>query len=280
MSTGPSTVVKYVTLTPPSVSLLSAAILLEESDERWVNGLNYVPDGCGEGEIFDLCDNDPITGFEKTISASSDPVTGSPFGLVAQDTCTTFSRNARDYFARATRKLLAMESALLADEVWTGSLGLNPRLADPSNVDATGSGAEPLVTAIALIEQTFYDTSPGVRPMIHMRPFVLETLLALGSVGLRREGNVWYTAMDSVIAVDRGYPGTGPSGEAVDVNTEWIYATPVLAVRRSAIVTIPNTLKDAVLRTENQVTVFAERAVQATWDNNCPTISLKVDRTP
>lgn len=276
---GASTYVQGVPLSPPAISLLNAAIVENETDERWVNGLHYVPEAGGVAEVFELCDNDPDTGFTKTIVAASTPLTGTPHGIVAQDTCSTFSYQARDYQARATRQLLAMESRLIAAELWEGTLGLNPFLADPTATVATGTASpESLLYAIGTIEEAFYATSTQ-RCMIHMRANVLEAIQTLsGGAALRREGNTFYTQLDSVVSVDRGYTGTGPSGQAVTTTQEWIYATAVVQIRHSPVVVFPDRMPEAVLRRENQVTFFAERAVHAAWDYNTPTIALNVKR--
>lgn len=276
---GASTFVRGVPISPPNISLLNAAIVEDERDERWVNGLHYVPEAGGVAESFELCDNDPESGFQKSITAASGPLTGTPYGIVAQDTCSTFSHQARDYQARATRQLLAMESRLIAAELWEGTLGINPFLADPTATVAVGTATpESLLYAIGTIEEAFYANSTQ-RCMIHMRANVFEGIQALtGGAALRREGNVYYTQLDSVVAVDRGYTGTGPANQAVTTTVEWIYATTIVQIRHSPIVVFPNTMPEAVLRRENQVTFFAERAVHATWDYNTPTIALQVKR--
>src|SRR4051812_17749821 len=105
-SLGPDAVVQQPLLTPPSLGLLSSANVIDEAtDERWVNGFGYSPEGCGVAEAFDLCAT-----FTKTVAASAPPITGTPFGMVAQDTCSSYTKDHREYQARANRKLLAMES--------------------------------------------------------------------------------------------------------------------------------------------------------------------------
>ena len=270
---GATALVKSLTLSPPSISLLNSAIVEDETDERWVNGLRYIGESPSTGEVFNLCGS-----FTKNVAAASTPLTGTPYGVVAQDTCSTIGFRTRDFQARATRQLLAVESRVIAHELWTNSLGLNPALADPLDVVVTGTTSpESLLYAIGTIEQAFYAVS-SQRAMIHMRPNILEAIQSLTGSALRREGNVYFTAMDSVISADRGYPGTGPTGQAVSTTQEWIYLTTMVQIRHSPVMVVPTGISEAVLRTQNEVTFFAERAVSAIWDYNTPTFALNVKR--
>jgi hypothetical protein len=269
-------VVQTAPLTPPSVSLISAAIAAQESDERWVNGFLYQPEGCGAADIFDICNNnDPSAGFSKTISNNTTPITGTPVGVVAQDTCSTWGWQVADYRARATRMLLAVESFKLARELWEGTTGLNVSLMQAGVASTVNTGVTAL-DAIGQLEQSFYNSSPAQRAMIHASPRFVEFVQHIsGGAALRREGNVFYTYMDTIVAVDKGYRGKGPNNAA----GEWLYITPIVTVRRGAISIVPDDMSEALLRKQNQVTFFAERPVSATWDYNCQTYALSVDFT-
>jgi hypothetical protein len=274
----PPQVVQQPQLVPPTVGLLTSANVVEETDERWVNGFAYAPEGCGAGEVFDLCAT-----FTKTVAGAAPPVTGTPYGLVAQDTCTTFSHLERDYVARATRKLLAIETFLLERELWSDTLGLNPHLADAGNaefVDATGSSPSDLRLAIADLEQAALDCMPGRRVMLHVRPWVLNAILgATGSSALIRfDGTRYYTPSNNLVVPGRGYPGTSPAG-AEPSTSEWIYASTMVDVRHGPVFTTPSTLREATNRQTNQVTYFAERAAHASFDYDCCVVGLEVSRT-
>lgn len=268
-------IVQQTPLTPPNVSLIAAAIAVEEADERWINGITYVPEGCGDADTVDICDNDPVDGFQKTVDNSATPISGTPFAIVASDTCTTSGFRVRDFQARATRMLLAIESFKLARELWEGGLGLNPFFTQPGLASTVATGVAP-EDVLGKLEAAFYETSPAVRAMLHLSPRLLERLMYdSGGAALRREGNVYYTWMDSVVAVDKGYRGQGPSA----ASGEWAYITPIVTIRRGPIGVIPNNLSEATLRHENEITFFAERAIQATWDYNCQAYTVSVDLT-
>ncbi len=209
------------------------------------------------------------------------PITGAPYGVGASDKCSTFGFETADYQGRAERMLRAVESYYIARELWLGTLGTNAHLADPISTIVTGSATpETLLNAIGTIEEAFYAHSPAARCMIHMTPGYLEALQTYsGGAALRRGGNAYYTQMDSIVAVDKGYPGTGPAGQAASPASLWIYATPVVQIRLGPIMVTPGTLAEATNRTDNTVIYYAERPVQVAWDFNCPIIALNVKRT-
>lgn len=276
MSLGPAVVVQQPPLVPPPISLVNSAIIAEEPDERWINGFQYSPEACEGGQVFPL-DCEPTE--TKLIAAASPPITGTPYGIVAQDTCSTFSYQSRDYVARATRLLLATESAFIASELWTPTNNIGFTNA-PNIVDATvGSPVDPTV-AIGIIEAAFYACDLVHTPMIHMSPGLFLQIAGVTGAGelLRREGNRWYTPTGAQIVVDSGYPGTGPGGTAPTATDEWMWATAPVQLRRGPIMVIPSDFPEAVLRRENQVTFRAERAAHASFNYNCCVVALQVER--
>jgi hypothetical protein len=269
-------VVQQTPNSPPSVSLIAAALAVQEVDERWVNGIRYQPESCGAADVFDICNNnDPNSGFSKTVANNTTPITGTSLGIVAQDTCSTWGWQVADHQARATRLLLSVESFKIARELWEGNTGLNPYLMRADLTSTVNINVNPL-DAVGQLERAFYNTSPAPRAMVHMSPRFLELLMGIsGGQALRREGNVYYTWMDSVVAVDKGYQGKGPGG----VGGEWAYITPIVTIRRGKVDVIPDTMAEATSRKDNKVTFFAERPFSATWNYNCPSYTLSVDVT-
>ncbi len=275
MSLGPQALVTPSPLVPPSVSLLTAAITVDETNERWVNGILYTPEGCGAADVIEICDHDPQSGAQKTAADSDTEISGTPIGIVASDTCTTRGFQSRDFKARANRMLLAVESYYLARDLWEGTSGLNVHLTQPGLATTAATNVSPR-DVIGTLETAFFDTSPAPRAMIHMSPKFLERLMfESGGAALRREGNVYYTWMDSVVAVDKGYRGKGPN----NVGGEWVYITPVVQIRRGPISYVPEEMSEAVLRRENKVTFFAERALSASFNYNCQPYTVSVNLT-
>jgi len=271
MSLGPGTVVPAPPATPPTISLLTAAGGgTEEADLRWENGIGFAPEGCGSGQVVSTC-----AGTTKTVPENAAIEEWVPYGLVAADRCSAFGWQSHDYVARATRKLLACESKMLAGELWTA-------LVETANADYAFINAAELITAvwsptaaIAQLEQASGGTCGcGGRKMIHMRPRIFERILATAPSMLRREGNRWLTGMDSIIVPDYGYPGTGPGAAAatvlaVNAATEFIYITNPVDVRHGPVDPFPGTLGEAMDRATNTVTYYAERIGVASYDVCC-----------
>lgn len=286
MTVAPAVVVEQPFLIPPTISLVNAAIDATPDGERWINGFQYSPEACVGGQAFSLQDCDPDYSTAVKLTADSGaPITGTPYGIHAQDTCSTFSYQWRDYVARATRLLLATESEWIASELWAPSY-------EPNNIGFTnapifydntpGGGPVSLSVAIALIEQAAFQTFDTWQPQIHMPPSIFTQIAGITGAGvlLTQVGNRWYTPMGSQIVVDKGYSGNGPGNDPTGQSTyKWIYATPPVQVRRGPIMVIPGEMSEAVLRRENQVTYRAERAAHASFDYHCGVVGLQVAYT-
>ena len=238
-------------LTPPTISLLTAADIIPMEGERWERGFDLI----NEGVEFDFATLG--TGlFSGSTCGPLDPVivpggSGStedyaPFVLYATDKCSTWPAK-REFYDRAQRKLLAAEALVLEGQLWTG-ITTNPFLADGAgvnNVQATTTipmTATSAKDAFAVLEQAMVTTPTTgftlsmTRGMIHVRVQVLHALLEAQVV--RRVGNIYLSPMDNIVVPGRGYPGTGPAGEAVGA-TEWMYGHPgIVQVRRGPILRI------------------------------------------
>jgi len=281
----PDLVIAPPPLTPPRMSLVSLADTPEAPGSRWESGYSWSPESCGDGNIGLIC---PAPGSVKEACPNPTIVEFQPFYVYASDKCSTWSYKERDFYGRATRKLLAAESWFLEHEIMLDTLALgNPAIATAGAVTVT-AGALPPHVALARLEDALGDCNRGSRSMIHVRPGILD-LLVVGQV-LRREGNVWLTPMDNIVVPGRGYPATGPAGQPIGVNSEWIYATSMVQIRRSEIVLTPEPWdktsenpmgipQQAVDRSVNDIFVLAERIVSAAWDPSCCWLAAETQRT-
>lgn len=286
MTVAPAVVVEQPFLIPPTISLVNAAIDATPDGERWINGFQYSPEACSGAQVFSLdCFDEDHSTNTKLITAAGAPITGTPYGIQAQDTCSTFSYQWRDYVARATRLLLAMESQWIASELWAPSY-------EPNNIGFTnapifydstpGGGPVGLDVAIAMIELAAIQTFETWQPQIHMPVAIFEQIAGITGAGvlLTQVGNRWYTPYGSQIIVDKGYSGNGPGNDPSGQATyKWIYATTPVQVRRGPIMVIPGEMSEATLRRENQVTFRAERAAHASFDYHCGVVGLQVAYT-
>lgn len=263
-------------LTPPRISLLTAADIITLDNERWAKGFDLIEEGCEDVNVFAVCppeDADP-----KTLLGSGANQTYEPYVLYAADKCSTFGSQLREFYDRAQRKLLTGEAAALEEILWTGafngtSLPGNPFLADDPTIITAGSPAASV--ALARLEQAIAECSAS-RGMIHVRPQVLVELLTARAI--RREGNVYLSPMDNIVVPGRGYPGTGPTGQAVGA-TEWMYGHPgIVQVRRGAIIRLgEDNLASQVDRLVNDRLVVVERIAHVAFDPTCCYFAVEFD---
>lgn len=237
-------------LTAPRRSLLVTAQTLDDGAD-WIRGYTFVPERCGvtgSGVVPVRC------GAATDLSGAAslpDPYEAEPFAIWAADQCSTLGRD-RDYVGRATRALAAVESYRFAHEVWSGSLAAAN--SQPNNslaalaTSVVGSPIE-FAQAVQVVEQAALNANAGRRVMLHMPPIGIANL-ALGSnvdptdpTSVWRAGNdyivdqagVLVTRLGNVVAVDAGYPATGPAGQTTHV---WIYASPLIQARLGPVETI------------------------------------------
>lgn len=281
----PDTVIAPPPLTPPRISLLTSSDVVTDNSSRWEAGYTYDPEGCGEANVGLIC---PAPGTIKEFCPNPTLVDFQPFYIYGPDKCSTFGFKARDFYGRATRKLLAAESWFLENEIMLDTLGLgNPAIAT-AGANTVTTGALPPHVALARLEDALGDCNRGTRSMIHVRPGIL-ALLVYGQQ-LRREGNVWLTPLDNIVVPGRGYPGTGPLGQPIAANSEWMYATSMVQIRRSQIVLTPDPAEvtaenpygippAAVDRRVNDIFVLAERIISAAWDPSCCWLAAETQRT-
>lgn len=278
----PSIVTNPPRLTPPAISLVTSANTITfsaapegEGDERWGAGFAYSPVGCGDGGLDTIC---PTPDFVKEACANPELVEVQPFYVYAADKCSTFSFRERDYFDRAAQKLAAVESYFIEQEFMSDTLSLgNPHVIDPS-VEIVTDGPTSPATALAALEDGLANCMRGNRAMIHVRPGML--ILLEASHVIRREGNVWLTAMDNIVVPGRGYPGSAPDGSPATPTSQWMYATSMVTVLRDTVQLLPRPVErtddnpmgipqSAVTRSTNDITVVAERIVAVTFDPSC-----------
>lgn len=276
-------IVTAAPLLPPRISLVSAATLIDAGDERWGNGIVWEPEGCGDNTgVFDpAC---PTGTQTKEVDATCVEACAGGFVIWAAKTRSTFDLREKgsgdDLKAQIERKLLACESKLIEGELYTNSLGLcTTAIASTGAEDVSaGTPSRPEV-ALAVLEQNLAEASCGQRAMIHVTPYMINRIIALGGFGLLTlDGNTWVTPMGNVVVPGRGYDGRAPDGTAATSDSEYMYATSWIALRRGALQTYPRNLSEAVARSTNDVLFYSERLAVGQWDP-CLHFAIEVDRT-
>jgi len=272
-------------LLPPRISLLTSADIINETTPRWEGGHAYLPETCDLAGIDTICPPPDQYGVAASTPAQ---VEVSPFFIYAIDRSSTFNRLTRDFYGRAQRNLIASEAYLLERELMENSLGISGNLSilDPAvtKTTVTTGPTEPHM-ALSMLEQAASQIL-GERILIHIRPRLLAHLV--NENVCRREGNVWFTPMDSIIVPGRGYSGVGPNGEPVSEGSEWMYATGRVEIRRGPIVFLPEQLpataenpfgipQSAVNRQTNDIAIAAQRIVSVSFNPQCGVFAAEVN---
>lgn len=253
---------------PPAYGLVRVAPTIDGLEARVFGaGWTFQPETCGAGRggVLDL-----DCGLTDSMDAETGPtvVDGDAFVIYGWDRCSTFGFHSRDWQGRASRMLRAVESFLVARELWSGTLGLAQGYLASADTDTLSDHPVGIVEAIGLLEGGMAATFRGQPAMLHMTPQALTHAVAAYAVW--RDGALWRTAMGNIVVADAGYSGDGPTVNAGA--SQWLYASPIVSVALSAVQVMPETLDQArdlvamVDTSVNLATVFAQRTATFVWD--------------
>lgn len=269
----------------PTVSLVrTARTPPDATDGKWaLQGIKYLPEANATVGVDDSCGASAGT-YTYTAPAA---VEWTPYVVLAFDRCTALTSFARDYVGRATRLLEAATPKAVEKEFWTGTLAqakgwTNEYLQRADTVTDLTPVAGTAVTmnrALGLLEQGLADCGLGGVGVIHCTRDSLPEISA-SSPGLRRDGNLIRTMVDTLVVPGVGYPGTGPVGNAKqtpDAGTVWLYATGPVEYRYTDPILFPDwpagqqgqVPASAVDKAHNTVTIWVARTALASWDGQC-----------
>jgi hypothetical protein len=233
-----------------------------------VGGVNWEDYLCTEVASFlDVCP--PASGFTKPRDRGFNFCHADPFNVIGSFDCSTGGR-ARQFtsgeaFEIARQRLLQWEEHEVERVLWTGLVDngtVNPSLQDGNDecsivtIDLTpGGGEQDPVGALAALEEALTDIVP--QGVIHV-PYGLATYLKRFNL-IEAEGGQLYTVTGTPVVVGAGYPGSGPGNVAADAGTTWMFGTGPVAVWQSDVFMVPDSLSQAIDRSINDVTVYAER---------------------
>lgn len=273
-----------------SSALLVVAPSIDDSTMRWVDGVQWSPEGCGpagaelipcagNSELLTADDNEPVQRAHSVY-------------LWAARECSTLGLldESIDYLGRVRRALERDESFLLATQLWGGEL-----LDEPTRtLTGTTGEADTLPTvvtagellaahAFAVLDGELTECARNGQGMIHMSPLVLARLVAAQAVWM--SGTTWLSPNGHIIVADAGYDGSPPAGTAPEADTQWMYATDMIWTRRGPLETVPKQLAtpedlaQIVDRSTNDFTVWAGRFALWQWDACCH-LAAQLDTTP
>jgi hypothetical protein len=190
-----------------------------------------------------------------------------PYGIVAEDYCTTFGFDARDFKGRAERLLGNAQHKAIEKEFWTGAWAFangypNNYLAKhgtATNVTPE-AGAPSAQRGLEILQESLQQCGFGGRGMIHTQAQTTPNFLKT-----RRVGAILLDGFDNIIVPGVGYPGTGPESEAGEpakpgAGKSFMFASDLVSCR-----------------VEDEATVFAETFAEATdWGQGAEPNSIRM----
>jgi hypothetical protein len=202
-------------------------------------------------------------GIPKTLTKTTMPdATALPFTVYGHFRCSPVGWSPEDAQRRANEHLLSGEETRAEQAFWTGDLGNTPKLQD-AGTTTLGGGALSLGLALGFLEQ-FIAAGYGNVGVIHMPRKMVPIAGALGM--LSTTGGRLTTTLGTPVAAGSGYPGTGPTGQAITPTTGWMFVTPALFGYRSEVFTSSDTPGDLFDRSTNNLYAVAERSYLLGFD--------------
>lgn len=200
-------------------------------------------------------------------------VTCIPWLVDAQDSCSSWGFEERDFKGRAQRLLENATPQALEREFWTGALAQaagwpNNYLTNPASYDdLTPGGTPPSVARGQQILQDYLATTGfGGQGMIHCQPQTAPNLL-----NARRVGGLLLDIFDNIIVPGVGYSGVASGVGTPASGTAVMFATDLVFTRAESDATvIPDSFAEALDRGQagepNRITFRAMKFACAYFD--------------
>lgn len=242
--------------------LFAASTLLENVEARALGGIQYEALGLPRVDALPApCEPTAppeLVGQAKVAQSGTTKLTvGTPFVLYAADPC-VLGRDAQLARTQLQTRFLAGEQNTVERVVESGELGNVPTLDEADVLAATT--APNLADAIGMLEAWLAANWGGVG-VIHAPRWLAPR--AAWEAQLVTSGPRATTVLGSVWSFGN-YPGTGPTGQVPDTAL-WLYATPPVTVRRSALIEPAGWDTGAFDRRTNQAMLLIERVYVVDW---------------
>lgn len=253
--------------------LLSVAQIEPVTEVRFENGVGYYPYPCGPAKKFDQCATVVVPKTTSTQTAAQD------FGaftvyLAAQCTMRGVGNSDDEYRRRAMAAFEAYEPQQVELEWWEGGIQPNnPHLTTAAGLTLpNGSTITNLMNGLAILEGLVVRDA-----VIHASRRMVTGWASQHLVHDNGDG-VLRTKLGTPVAAGAGYTGKEPSGQPANGGTvEWAYVTTRPSVFRSNAVLLPDTAAEALNRTLNDFTIYAERQYVVAFDQ-CIRAAVRIDR--
>lgn len=257
---------------PPGLFDVALGPMPFPQGQAQVAGVLYVPDVCVDS-TFLYAINCPAVSGTKAFEGIDATVSGSPFAVISTYTCGSIGFRFSEAEQRVRTRLTLHEQRAVEARFWQGfggGFGTMPGLL----TGATDLGTAGCVTeAIELLEQALADNSV-VGGIIHARPG-MNAHLSTSFLVREPARNRFTTGLGTPIAFGQGYAGTGPAGEAVTGDDEYMYATGRVLLWQDPEIFVPPS-GQVLDRTTNQLSLVAERVYAVAIE--CGAWAVKVTR--
>ena len=237
-------------------------------------GVQYIPDDCNGQSVYLYDLSCPAPSGSKTFDSIETAVSGSPFAVITSFICGSVGMNAEEVRTRVTTRMALREQRAVERRLWQGqTLAQGQGAIQGLFRNAVNVGPASCVTdAVSLLEQALADNGV-VGGMIHARPRMAPYV---GQAHLYEyQGRRLQTCLGTPYVFGQGYDGSGPTGQAPDATTEWMYATGRVLIWQDEI-QIPN-LDQVFRRSTNERIAIAERIYAALVE--CGVWTVQVTRT-
>ena len=306
MTLSPPTPITPAPATAPRHSLLASGQLVTEDSNRWMGGMEWVPEVCGLGwGVWDPCplddEGDPITGrdtyYKSDAGEGADSGVYQPFYVELNSSCHA-SLHQADLDTRARRQLEAITPLAIEGEFWDGTLRatnfslrggtpaqyawdpspdpviphdqIRPGILNPSYDDgATLTAVSPSI-ALRLLTAALARSGVAARGTIHAPAPLVEAWYQNGS--LKEDGVRLITkSRGDVVVSYSGGSWSGPSelgeGGTSDLTGFWAYGTGPVQIRLS---------EPEILDTPE--VAYRRSGGARSYANSVPTIEYRVER--
>ncbi len=202
-------------------------------------------------------------------------VTCIPWTIIAEDSCSTWGFEERDFKGRAQRLLANSTPRAIESEFWTGTIAQSASLPNnylcnasaPNFYDATPTGTPPSVgRGQQILQDIIASTGFGGQAMLHVQPQTAPNLL-----NARRVGGLLLDIFDNVIVPGTGYTGVCSGIGTPAAGTAVMFATGLVMTRvEDEGIVYPDTFAQALDRGQggqpNRVTFRAQKFGCAYFD--------------
>lgn len=258
---------------PPISNILEVSTIVPDDSgrDRWMNGVAVYAYPCGPDKKFDQCATVVVP---KSVSTVSPPTDFGGFTVYLANKCTMRGvGNEVDEFKRRTLAAFeAFEHEQVEAEFWDGAIQPNnPHLTSAGATILNGGTTTNLMNGLALLEGTIKRDA-----VIHATRRLV-TGWASQRMVIERNGRL-ETWLGTPIIAGSGYSGAQPSGQPANTGTiEWAFATTPLQIFRGPAIVMPASAGEALDRSLNDLTFYAERQYSVDFDQ-CLRSAVRIDR--